>query len=211
MPVPLPPGLDAAGASKALARADVRLRQIVSAAGPCTLAPEPRFDPFQALCSAIAHQQLHGKAAQTILGRFRQRVGGGRWPTAEQVRAARPQVLRAVGFSGAKAAALKDLAARRLDGTVPSAAALRALDDDAIVERLTQVRGVGPWTVQMLLMFRLGRLDVLPVDDFGVRKGFSLLHRRRELVTPKALLAHGERWRPYRSVASWYLWRVLDT
>ena len=110
----------------------------------------------------------------------------------------------------AKALAIKDLAHKVLDGTVPNAATLRRLPDEAIIERLTQVRGIGRWSVEMLLMFRLGRLDVLPVDDFGVRKGFSQLYRHREMVKPKALLEFGERWRPYRSVAAWYMWRVLD-
>lgn len=118
--------------------------------------------------------------------------------------------LRACGFSKNKSVAIKDLAAKTLDGTVPSSGELHALDEEAIIERLTQVRGVGRWTVEMMLIFQLGRLDVLPVDDFGVRKGFSKLYRKRELITPKALRELGERWQPYRSVASWYLWRALD-
>jgi 3-methyladenine DNA glycosylase/8-oxoguanine DNA glycosylase len=172
--------------------------------------PVPDFEPFQALARAIAHQQLHGKAAETILGRFIEKVGKGEFPSALQVKRARMTTLRACGFSTAKSLALKDLAAKRLDGTIPDAAELHAMKDDEVVERLTSVRGVGRWTVEMMLMNRMGRLDVLPADDFGVRKGFTVLYRKRGMVTRKALLKHGERWRPYRSVASWYMWRVLS-
>ena len=203
-------GLDAAGASRLLARSDAVLRPVLSRAGPCPLAPERGLDPFTAVARAIAHQQLTGKAAATILGRFTEQVGKGRFPDARVVRKAPLPALRAVGFSTAKSLALKDLAEKTLDGTVPTARTLHQMDDEAIVERLTQVRGVGRWTVEMILMFRLGRLDVLPVGDYGVRKGFSLLHRKRALVEPDALLAHGERWKPYRSVAAWYLWRALE-
>ena len=214
-----PSGLDARGASAALAKADRILRPVIRRAGPCTLAAEKRFDSFQALASAIAHQQLNGRAAATILGRFQEQVGKGRFPDAAVVKKARFDALRAVGFSNAKALALKDLSARVLDGTVPPAAALRKMGDEEIVERLIEVRGVGRWTVEMLLMFRLGRLDVFPVDDYGVRKGYALVHSpsggergdgARDLPTPKALLALGEKWRPYRSVAAWYMWRALE-
>ncbi|NBU25862.1 MAG: DNA-3-methyladenine glycosylase 2 family protein, partial [Gammaproteobacteria bacterium] len=115
-----------------------------------------------------------------------------------------------VGFSAAKAAALRDLAARTLEGVVPDSATLARLDDAAIVARLTQVRGIGPWTVQMMLMFQLGRPDVLPVDDYGVRNGFRLAYSLAELPTPRELARHGERWAPYRSAAAWYLWRAVD-
>jgi DNA-3-methyladenine glycosylase II len=206
----LPPGLDAAAASKALARAHSVLRPVVLRAGPCTLTPERRFEPFEALAHAIAHQQLNGRAAATILGRFKEKVGKGRFPDAARVKRARFDSLRAVGFSNAKALALKDLAARTLDGTVPPARTLRGMGDEEIIERLTEVRGVGRWTVEMLLMFRLGRLDVFPVDDYGVRKGYSQLHRRRELVAPKVLRALAEKYAPYRSVAAWYCWRALE-
>ncbi|MGH7272543.1 MAG: DNA-3-methyladenine glycosylase family protein, partial [Polyangiaceae bacterium] len=130
--------------------------------------------------------------------------------TAERLLGAGDEKLRACGLSAAKLAALRDLAAKTLDGTVPAVEELNLLGDDAIVDRLTQIRGIGRWTVQMLLIFRLGRPDVLPIDDYGVRKGFALAYRKKELPTPKELAAFGERWRPYRTVASWYLWRVLD-
>ncbi len=192
-----------------LGKADPKLKPLF-ARHACDLVPEDDFEPFHALARAIAHQQLNGKAANTILGRFEQKVGKGRFPTPAQVVKAPMRTLRACGFSTAKSLALKDLAKKRLDGTVPDAKALHQLGDDEIVERLIEVRGVGRWTVEMMLMFRMGRLDVLPVDDFGVRKGFSRHYRKRGMVTPKQLLAYGERWRPYRSVASWYMWRVLD-
>ena len=197
-------------ATAALAKGDPLLGRHIARVGPCRLERVQRFEPFHALVSSIAHQQLNGRAAATILERVRERVGEGRWPDPEQVRDARFAKLRACGLSRAKALALKDLAAKTLDGTVPPARALHRMADDDIVERLTAVRGVGRWTVEMMLMFRLGRLDVLPVDDFGVRKGYSQLYGLGTLVTPRALRDLGERWRPWRSVASWYLWRVLD-
>jgi DNA-3-methyladenine glycosylase II len=118
--------------------------------------------------------------------------------------------LRAAGLSGNKTAALKDLAAKALDGIVPTHKEIHGLPDSEIIERLTQIRGIGPWTVEMMLMFQLGRADVLPVTDYGVRSGFALTYGLKDLPSPKELLAHGERWRPYRSVASWYLWRAAD-
>lgn len=205
-----PPGLDARAASRLLARADPAFAPLVARAGLCPLKPERGFDPFGALASAIAHQQLTGKAAATILGRFVAQVGEGRFPDPEAVRRAPLPLLRGVGFSTNKSLALKDLAEKTLDGTVPKAAALRRMGDEEIVERLTRVRGVGRWTVEMVLMFRLGRLDVLPVDDYGVRKGFTLLRRKRTLVDPRALRVQGAAWAPYRSVAAWYLWRALE-
>jgi len=202
---------------RALRRAETHLAGLGAPWGPhlrrfgrAELAVEPHFEPFHALLSAIAHQQLTGKAAQTILSRVKDRYGKGGWPSARTLNGARIDALRRCGLSNAKARAVKDLAAKRLDGTVPGAKALHALDDEAIVERLTQVRGVGRWTVEMLLIFRLGRLDVLPVDDYGVLKGYTRLYGLKELATKKALLAAGEAWRPYRSVASWYLWRAAD-
>jgi len=192
-----------------LRKADPKLAPLLERHA-CTLAAEPKFEPFAALARAIAHQQLHGKAAETILGRFVAKVGKGKFPTPLQVKRARFSTLRACGFSNAKSLALKDLAAKRLDGTIPDAARLHAMGDDEVVERLVEVRGVGRWTVEMMLMSRMGRLDVLPADDFGVRKGFTVLHRKRQMVSKQALLKYGERWRPYRSVASWYMWRVLE-
>lgn len=199
-----------AAGTRALVKQDRRFAQVIRQAGPCQLERADRFQPFEALLTSITHQQLSGKAAATILGRVKERLNGGDFPTPEQVRRARLDTLRRCGLSRAKALSVKDLAGRTLDGTVPEARELHRLDDATIIARLTEVRGIGQWTVEMMLMFRLGRLDVMPVDDLGVRKGFSRLAGRTGLVTPKALLAESEVWRPYRSIASWYLWRVLD-
>lgn len=166
--------------------------------------------PFEALSESIIYQQISGRAAETIAGRFRDRVGDGRFPPPERVVAATDVVLREAGLSRGKVAALRDLAAKSLDGTLPSMARLRAMEDEAIVERLTVVRGIGRWTAEMFLMFRLGRPDVLPVHDYGVRKGFQLAFGRREIPKPESVARRGERWRPYRTVASWYLWRGLE-
>ena len=197
-------------AEAGLLAADARFSDVLRRAGPCRLERAAHFRPFEALLAAVTHQQLSGKAATTILGRVKQRLNAGRAPTPQQVQAARLETLRACGLSRTKALALKDLAAKALDGTVPAARALHRLDDEAIVARLTAVRGVGRWTVEMLLMFQLGRLDVLPADDLGVRKGYTRLAGGGPLVTPGALREAAERWRPYRTVASWYCWRVLD-
>jgi 3-methyladenine DNA glycosylase/8-oxoguanine DNA glycosylase len=184
---------------------------LIDQAGPFTLAPEPTASPFHALMRAIVYQQLSGKAAATILGRVLALMPRGRGrPRPEDLLAIPDEPLRAAGLSRNKLLALRDLAARAADGTVPGLAALRRLGDEEIVARLTAVRGIGVWTVEMLLLFRLGRGDVLPVADLGVRKGYQLTYRTRELPTAKRLLATGESWRPYRSVASWYLWRAVD-
>jgi len=193
-----------------LTRVDPVLGGVIRAAGPYRHAPEAGSDPFQILAQAIAHQQLNGTAANTILGRFVASCGQGTFPTPAQVLAAPVGQLRAAGFSFAKVAALKDLATKALAAVVPDRPTLEQLDDAAIIERLTQVRGVGRWTVEMLLMFHLGRPDVLPVDDFGVRSGFRAAYGLRTLPHPKALAAWGERWKPHRSAAAWYLWRALE-
>jgi DNA-3-methyladenine glycosylase II len=193
-----------------LSKADAVLGGLIRATGPCALDAQEDCHPFQALAQAIAHQQLNGIAANTILGRLIQSCGQGSFPTPQMVLAASVDTLRSAGFSFAKVAALKDLAAKTLAAVVPEGAALMELPDEAIIERLTQVRGIGRWTVEMLLIFRLGRPDVLPVDDFGVRAGFRAAYGLRRLPAPRALAAWGERWRPYRSTAAWYLWRALE-
>ncbi len=197
-------------AEKHLAALDPPLGKVISRVGPCEIDPSPDFDPFHALVRSICHQQLHGKAAETIHQRVKDRFGDGVLPDVKRLRRAQLPSMRACGLSEAKSLAIKDLAAKCLDGTVPPTRELLTMEDDAIVERVTQVRGVGRWTVEMMLMFRMGRFDVFPVDDFGVRKGFTLLRKLEEPITPKALMPHGEAWRPYRTVASWYLWRVAD-
>jgi DNA-3-methyladenine glycosylase II len=193
-----------------LAAADPVLGGLIRAVGPYRLEPQVDCHPFEALAQAIAHQQLNGTAANTILRRLVESCGAGVFPTPQMVLAASVQSLRAAGFSFAKVAALRDLADKTLAAVVPDAATLLALTDEDIVTRLTQVRGIGRWTVEMLLIFRLGRPDVLPVDDFGVRAGFRAAYGLSRMPRPKALAAYGERWRPYRSAAAWYLWRALE-
>ena len=174
------------------------------------IAPAASIRPFDALAESIAYQQLSGKAAATIFGRVRALYPKRKWLDPEQLLATPDETLRAAGLSRAKTAALKDLAAKTLDGTVPAGRALIRMSDDEIIARLTTVRGIGRWTVEMLLLFDLGRPDVWPVDDYGVRKGFAKTFGRRQLPTPKQLTKFGEKWRPYRSVAAWYFWRALD-
>lgn len=193
-----------------LSNADAVMAGVIRAAGPYKLQTDADGTPFRILARSIAHQQLNGTAANTILTRFIDAVGGGAFPTPEEVLAAPEKTLRAAGFSFAKIASLKDLAAKSLDGIVPDQATLIALDDLAIIERLTQVRGIGRWTVEMLLIFQLGRPDILPVDDFGVCNGFRLAYGLRKLPAPKALAAFGARWAPHRSAAAWYLWRAVE-
>lgn len=201
-------------AADALRERDERLREAIDLVGPCTLVPAKR-SPYEALLSAIAHQQVHGAAATAILGRVQKlyadaRAANGRYPTPDELLATPDDRLRAAGLSRSKVLAMKDVAARTLDGTVPDRRTIARLDDETIVDRLVVVRGVGRWTAEMLLIFTLGRPDVLPIDDFGVRYGFQLLHRKRLMPKPPWLAKYGERWAPYRSVASWYLWRYVD-
>jgi DNA-3-methyladenine glycosylase II len=193
-----------------LARLDPKLAALIAKVGPFTVKPGKLVRPFDALAESIAYQQLNGKAAATIFGRVRALYPRRKWFSPELVLATPDEKLRAAGLSRSKTVAIKDLAAKTLDGTVPTRAALERMSDDEIISRLTNVRGIGRWTAEMLLLFELGRLDVWPVDDYGVRKGFAKTFRRKELPKPKELLAIGERWRPYRSVAAWYFWRALD-
>jgi DNA-3-methyladenine glycosylase II len=201
-------GRAGAAARRRLAR-DPVMRALIRHHGPCALAPH-RGSVYEALTRAVAHQQLNGRAAQTILGRFVALFPDGRFPGPAAVVAAPAAVLRRAGFSRAKVRALKEIARHALTGVVPTRRGCRRLSDEEIIERLTRIHGVGRWTVEMLLIFTLGRLDVLPVDDFGVREGFRLAYGHRIRPAPKALRAYGERWRPYRSVAAWYLWRVAN-
>ena len=174
------------------------------------IAPAVSIRSFDALAESIAYQQLSGKAAATIFGRVRGLYPKTKWLDPAKILATPDDALRSAGLSRAKTAAIKDLAAKTIDGTVPSGHALLRMSDDEIIARLTQVRGIGRWTVEMLLLFDLGRPDVWPVDDYGVRKGFAKTFGRRKLPTPKQLIKSGEKWRPYRSVAAWYFWRALE-
>ncbi len=209
---------NAVQACEELSAADPLLGKLIRRAGPFTLRMQSSHSPFDALLEAIIYQQLHGKAAATILKRLLA-IFGDISPRPEQLLAVEDERLRAAGVSRNKMLALRDLAAKTLDGTVPTLTQIRRLSDTEVLDRLTEVRGIGPWTVEMLLIFRLGRPDVLPVTDFGVRKGFGLTFGKLPknkpitadmLPTPAQILKRGERWRPWRSVASWYMWRACD-
>jgi len=202
--------MDHGKAHRHLANTDPRLAQLIARSRRYNIAPAVSIRPFNAVAESIAYQQLSGKAAATIFGRVRALYPKRKKLNPEQFLATPDESLRAAGLSRAKTAALKDLAAKTIDGTVPSGRALLRMSDDEIITRLTQVRGIGRWTVEMLLLFDLGRPDVWPVDDYGVRKGFAKTFGRRKLPTPKQLMKIGEKWRPYRSVAAWYFWRALD-
>jgi DNA-3-methyladenine glycosylase II len=186
------------------------MAELIARSRRYNITPAVSIRPFDALAESIAYQQLSGKAAATIFGRVRALYPKRKWLDPEQLLATPDETLRAAGLSRAKTAALKDLAAKTIDGTVPAGRALIRMSDDEIITRLTAVRGIGRWTVEMLLLFDLGRPDVWPVDDYGVRKGFAKTFGRRKLPTPKQLMKFGEKWRPYRSMAAWYFWRALD-
>lgn len=194
-----------------LSRSDKILARLIRRVGPCTLKPRNHHSPFQSLVRAVTYQQLNGTAAEAIFRRFKALYPGRRFPAPEEVLATTDERLRSAGLSRAKAAAIKDIAAKTVAGVVPTSRAIARMTDAEIVERLTTVRGVGPWTVEMLLIFKLGRPDILPVTDYGVRKAFALIYGRKELPKPAELLEHGEAWRPFRTTAAWYLWRALDT
>ena len=195
---------------RALASLDPVMARLIDAAGPCKLAPSHEWPPFEALARAIAHQQLNGTAAARILERFTALYAPAPFPEPVALAGSTDQQLRAVGFSYSKITALRDLAEKVHAGIVPTTAEMHALDDVAIIERVTQVRGIGRWTVEMLLMFQLGRPDVLPVDDFGVCNGFRLAYGLKGMPRPRALAEFGARWAPHRSIAAWYLWRAVD-
>jgi len=191
-------------------KTDPVMAALIAAAGPCRIRSRERQEPFEALVRAIAHQQLHGAAARTILARLVALFAPLSFPSPQQILDTPDDKLRAAGFSFAKIAALKDLARKTIEGVVPPAAELALLGDLEIIERLSSVRGIGRWTVEMMLMFQLERRDVLPVDDFGVRNGFRLTYGLKRMPTARALAEFGERWKPYRSVAAWYLWRASE-
>lgn len=205
MPLPYDPAV----ALEAL-QADPPLARLIEQVGPFELELRSMISPFQALMSSIIYQQLSGKAAATIQRRVHALFPGDAPPDPDEILAVPEEALRGAGMSRAKVAAVKDLAAKALDGVVPARLALGAMDNDEIITRLTTVRGIGRWTVEMLLIFYLGRPDVLPVTDLGVRKGFMIAYGLDALPKPTELARYGERWHPYRSVASWYLWRAND-
>jgi 3-methyladenine DNA glycosylase/8-oxoguanine DNA glycosylase len=192
-----------------LVRVDPVMADLIGRVGGCRIAPPRRATPFQYLLRAIVGQQLSGKAAATIFGRVAGIYSPGPLDPA-RVLATPPDRLRAAGLSRAKTRSAHDLARFAVEGRLPSARALRTMPIAEVTERLTEIHGIGQWTVEMLLIFYLGHSDVLPLSDLGVRRGFQLTYRKRQLPHPRFLARHGARWSPYRSVASWYLWRALE-
>jgi len=198
-------------ATAQLRQSDARLRRVIDAVGPFAMELKTAPNLFAVLSEAIIYQQLSGKAAATIHGRVCALFPGGKHgPTPQQILAAGDEDLRGAGLSRPKLLALRDLASRTLAGELPTLAGVRRLDDETVIEKLTKVRGIGRWTVEMLLMFRLGRGDIFPCDDYGIRKGFQQVYRLPELPKRPEMEKHAARWQPYRSVASWYLWRALE-
>lgn len=201
---------DQSCAARHLGDADPTMRKIIALVGPCRLRSQARRSPYEALVQSVVYQQLNGAAAATIFARLKGLFPSKRFFSPEDLLAMPEERLRMAGLSRAKVASVRDIASKTLSGLVPTRRQINALSDQEILARLTQLRGVGPWTVEMLLIFTLGRPDVLPVTDYGVRKGFALAYGRKALPEPKELTQFGERWSPCRSTAAWYLWRVLD-
>ena len=197
-------------AHKHLSKSDPVLKLLIREHGFCALVPEKRRSPFQSLVMAVAHQQLNGMAANTILRRFTKLFPGRKFPRPEDLVGVTDEQIRACGFSFAKIKSIRDIAEKTLSDVIPSSRQIVKLSDDEIVARLTEVRGVGRGTVEMLLIFQLGRHDVLPADDFGVRSGFRVAYKKREMPTVKELLAFGEKWKPHRTTAAWFLWCAAD-
>jgi DNA-3-methyladenine glycosylase II len=196
-------------AERHLARVDRTMARLIRDIGPCTLRPL-RWSPYESLTRAIAHQQLNGRAAQTILGRFVALYPGKQFPEPREVLATHFARLHSVGFSRNKVAAIRDIAAKARDGIVPTRAQARRLDDEELILRLVEIYGVGRWTVEMLLIFTLGRLNVLPIDDFGIQSGFKAAYQFRRQPTQADFQRVTDCWQPFRSVGSWYLWRHAD-
>ena len=197
-------------AVRQLSRQDAILGKLIKKVGPFRLALKPIDSPFHALAESVVYQQLNGKAAAAIFGRVLELFESPKFLSPHEILSASDEQLRAAGLSRSKLASIKDLASKTIDGLIPPSHNLREMENDEIIERLTTIRGIGNWTVEMMLIFRLGRLDVLPINDYGIRKGYALTYGLENLPTPKELAAYGERWRPYRSIASWYLWRSLE-
>ncbi|HET6906364.1 MAG TPA: DNA-3-methyladenine glycosylase 2 family protein [Rhodanobacteraceae bacterium] len=206
----IPRGFDYAAAVAHLHKRDKKLAAWMKKIGPLERDFSARFEPVDALARAILYQQLSGKAAATIVGRVEKLMPRGRKITAAGIEGASDEALRAAGVSRNKIAALRDLAAKARAGIVPTPAQLARMDDQELIDHLVQVRGIGRWTVEMMLMFRLGRADVLPVHDLGIRKGVQIVHRMQELPKPLALEEFGARWAPYRTLASFYLWKICE-
>ena len=213
MTVNTPPGqlaFDLAEALRHLSERDERLKQLIAEMVPFEIDVADQQSPYEVLLESIAYQSISGKAAATIYGRIKVLGENGRPPTPEAMLKIPGRKLRKAGLSGAKVLAMKDLAKKAIEGIVPRHDEALLLSDQELVERLVSVRGIGAWTVEMFLIFRLGRPDVLPIHDLGVKKGWSVAYGKKHMPTPKELLKFGERWRPYRTVASWYMWRAFE-
>ncbi len=204
------PSFDLAVATRHLAERDECLKRLIAETLPFQMDQDPLQSPYEALLEAIAYQSISGKAAATIYGRIKALSATGRAPTPQEMLKLRKPVLRKAGLSGAKVLAMKDLAQKTIDGVVPTLEQAQKISDEELVERLVSVRGIGAWTVEMFLIFRLGRPDILPIHDLGVKKGWAITYGKKHMPKPKELLAFGERWRPYRTVASWYMWRACQ-
>ena len=204
-------GFDWHEAAAHVSKRDKRLGRVIKRLSDVRLEPRPLPSPFHSLMRAIIYQQLSGKAAATIHGRLIDRFEGKRNVTPANLLKLKDEQIRGAGVSGGKMKALRDLATRTIAGEVPSFAKLRRMEDDEIIERLTAVHGIGRWTVEMLLIFQLGRPDVLPIHDLGVRKGFGIAHKLDEMPTPNELTELAEKWRPYRTVGAWFCWRATDS
>ena len=207
-PLTLPFDLDAA--TKHLSASDETLAELIRTCRPFQAEMEAHQSPYESLLEAIAYQSISGKAAATIFGRIKALSSNGGIPAPQEMLKLKPKALRKAGLSGAKVLAMKDLAKKTMEGVVPSLEESERLSDEELVKRLVSVRGIGAWTVEMFLIFRLGRPDVLPIHDLGVQKGWSVAYGKKHKPNPKELLAFGERWRPYRTVASWYMWRAFQ-
>lgn len=204
------PPFDLRLAMDALAAKDERLAPLIKETREFRVEKGAAESPYEVLVEAITHQSISGKAAATIFGRVKALGSNGRIPTPLEMLKLRKPALRRAGLSGAKILAMKDLAKKTIDGVVPTLEEAHKLSDDELVKRLVSVRGIGAWTVEMFLIFRLGRPDVLPIHDLGVRKGWAITYGKKHMPAPKELLKFGERWRPYRTVASWYMWRACQ-
>jgi len=205
----LPP-FDLRLAMDTLAAKDPQLAPLIKETREFRIEDNGSESPYEILVEAITHQSISGKAAATIFGRVKALGPNGRIPTPQEMLKLRKPALRKAGLSGAKILAMKDLAQKTIEGVVPTLEQAQSLSDEELVKRLVSVRGIGAWTVEMFLIFRLGRPDVLPIHDLGVKKGWSITYGKKHMPKPKELLAFGERWRPYRTVASWYMWRACQ-
>ncbi|MGH9747727.1 MAG: DNA-3-methyladenine glycosylase family protein [Candidatus Acidiferrales bacterium] len=200
---------DHIAAHEHISRSDPRMADVIKRTGEFQFKLDECESVYESLLEAIAYQSISGKAAATIFARIKALGANGICPTPAEILKTRIPALRKAGLSGAKALAMKDLAQKTIDGIVPTLEAAQGMSDEELVERLVSVRGIGAWTEEMFLIFRLGRPDVLPIHDLGVQKGWAITYRKRKMPKPRELLKFGERWRPFRTVASWYMWRAV--